>query len=113
MLKIEAFIQPAKLDDVRAALRDLDIFEIAISEVLGHGAPASHKVVYRGAEYAVEAPMTKLEMLASSLNVDEVVETISRAARSDSTWDDGTILIYEVADAIKIRTRERVELALF
>jgi nitrogen regulatory protein P-II 1 len=113
MIKIEAFIQPSKLDDVRASLRDVDVVGIAISEVLGHGGSSAHKVVYRGAEYNVECSMTKLEMLVSSLQVDEAVEAIARAARTDSSSDDGTILIYEVADAIKIRTRERVELALF
>jgi nitrogen regulatory protein P-II 1 len=113
MVKVEAFIQPAKLADVRAALQDLDVVGIALSEVLGHGGSSSHKVVYRGAEYCVESSMTKLEMLVSSLQVDEVVDAISRAARTDSTGDDGMILIYEVADAVRIRTKERVEIALF
>jgi nitrogen regulatory protein PII len=110
MIKIEAFIQPFKLADVRAALQDFDVVGIAISEVSSQGG-SSRKVVYRGAEYCAECPMTKIELLTSSLQVDEVVEAISRVARTDSSWDDGTILIYEVADAIKIRTRERVELA--
>lgn len=111
MVKIEAYIQPFKLADVRAALQDFDIVGIAISEVSSHGGSSARKVVYRGAEYCAECPMTKLELLTSSLQVDEVVEAIVRAARTNSSWDDGTILIYEVADAIKIRTRERVELA--
>lgn len=113
MVKVEAYIQPAKLADVRAALLDLDVVGIALSEVLGHGGGSSQKVVYRGAKYSVESPMTKLEMLVSSLQVDEVVDAISRAARTDSAGDDGTILIYEVADAIRVRTKERVEVALF
>jgi nitrogen regulatory protein PII len=111
MVKIEAFIQPFKLTEVRAALQDQDVLGIAISEVAGHGGPAPAKVVYRGAVYRFESPMTKLELLVSSLHVEDVVDAISRAARTNSSWDDGTILIFEVADAIKIRTRERVELA--
>lgn len=111
MIKIEAFVQPFKLSDVRSALQDFDVVGIAISEVAGHAGPSAQKVIYRGAEYSVECPMAKIELLTSSLQVDDVVDAISRAACTNSTWDDGTILIYEVADAIKIQTRERVELA--
>jgi nitrogen regulatory protein PII len=111
MVKIEAYIQPFKLADVRAALQDFDIVGIAISEVSSQGGQGGRKIVYRGAEYCCECPMTKMELLTSSLQVDDVVDTIARVARTNSSWDDGTILIYEVADAIKIRTRERVELA--
>src|SRR5579863_3873889 len=105
MFKIEAFIQPFKLADVRASLEDLGVIGLAISEVMSQGGPCARKVVYRGAEYCVESPLTKLEMLVSSLQVDEAVKAISRAARTGSSEDDGTILIYEVLDAIKISTR--------
>lgn len=109
MVKIEAVIQPSKLDAVMASLQDLEVEGISISEVHNQGGPSSHKRVYRGAEYSAATPMMMLGMVVSSLRAEEVVEAISSAARTGFAWDDGTILIYEVADAIKIRSGARVE----
>ena len=112
MLKIEAVIQPSKLADVKASLQDLGVTKIAISEVLIQAGPSAHKLYYRGAEYYACAPMMKLEMLVSSFCVDEVVEAIAQTARTGQFSDDGTILISEVADAMNIRSGERVEFIL-
>jgi len=113
MVKIEAFIQPFKLDEVKTALKPLGIGAIVISEVFESGGPAPLKGVYRGHEYVVDTPRVKLEMLISSLQVDEVVETLSLAARTNGPGDDGIILIQEVADAIRIRSGARVGSVIF
>ncbi len=112
MVKIEAIIQSSKVADVKAALRDMAIAGVSTSEVLIEGGPGLQKLFYRGAEYIAEVPMVKLEVLVSSFRSDEVVEAISQAARTGLSWEDGTILTFEVADAISIRTGERVAFAL-
>jgi nitrogen regulatory protein P-II 1 len=108
MIKIEAIVQPFKLDAIKSALDGLGIEGITISHVLDHGGPLGLKAVYRGAEYYVDAPRVRLEMLVSSLRIDEVIEALLQAARTDGPGDDGTILVTEIADAISIRTGERV-----
>jgi nitrogen regulatory protein PII len=108
MIKIEAIVQPFKLDSVRLALDGLGIEGITISHVLDHGGPKGLKAVYRGAEYYVDVPRVKLEMLVSSLQTDDVIEAVLQAARTNGPGDDGTIVITEIADAISVRTGERV-----
>jgi nitrogen regulatory protein P-II 1 len=112
MIKIEAIVQPFRLDSIKLALDGLGIERITISHVLDHGGPLGLKAVYRGAEYYVDMPKVKLEMLVSSLQADEVIDAIFQAARTNGSCDDGTILVTEVADAISIRTGERVQLTL-
>jgi nitrogen regulatory protein P-II 1 len=82
MVKIEAVIQPIKLDDVKMALESLGIDGITISEVLEHGGPVVEKTFYRGVEYRVDVPRLKLEILVFSHRADEVVEALSRVART-------------------------------
>jgi len=108
MIKIDAIVQPFRLDSVKAALNGLGINRMTISHVLDHGGPQGPKTVYRGAEYYVDVPRVKLEMLVSSLQTEEVVEAILQAARTDVPGDDGMIVVTEVADAISVRTGERV-----
>jgi nitrogen regulatory protein P-II 1 len=112
MIKIEAIVQPFRLDSIKMALDSLGIDGITICHVLEHGGPLGLKTFYRGAEYYVDAPRVKLEMLVSSLRADEVIEAILQAARTDGRGGDGTILVSEIADAISVRTGERVQLAL-
>ena len=71
MIKIEAIVQPFRLDAIKLALDGLGINRITISHVLDHGGPMALKAVYRGAEYYVDVPRIKLEMLISSLQTDE------------------------------------------
>jgi nitrogen regulatory protein PII len=108
MIKIEAIVQPFRLDSIKQALNGLGIEGITICHVLDHGGPRGHKTCYRGAEYYVDVPRVKLEILISSLQTDEVIEAILQAARTNGPGDDGTILITEIADAISVRTGERV-----
>lgn len=112
MKKIEAVIQPFKLDEVKEALKSIGIDGMTITEVRGHGRQKGHKEVYRGHEYNVDLlPKVKVEMVVPSGRADEVVQTLSNAARTGNIGD-GKIFIYEVAEAVRIRNDERGESAL-
>jgi len=112
MKKIEAIIQPFKLDDVKAALQGLGIDGMTITEVRGHGRQKGHKETYRGQEYNVDLlPKVKLEMVIPSERSDEVISKLSEAARTGKIGD-GKIFLYDVAEAVRIRNGDRGELAL-
>jgi nitrogen regulatory protein P-II 1 len=112
MKKLEAIIQPFKLDEVKEALHDLGIEGMTIMEVRGHGRQKGHTEVYRGQEYSVDLlPKLKLEVVVSSDRFEEVLSTLAAAARTGKIGD-GKIFVYEVAEAIRIRNDERGEAAL-
>jgi len=112
MKKIEAVIQPFKLDEVKEALKGIGIDGMTITEVRGHGRQKGHKEVYRGQEYNVDLlPKVKVEMVVPSARCDEVLKTITAAARSGKIGD-GKIFVYDVAEAIRIRNDDRGEAAL-
>lgn len=112
MKKVEAVIQPFKLDEVRDALKNVGIDGITIAEVRGHGRQKGHKEVYRGQEYQVDLlPKVKLEMVIPDAKLDEVTTALVAAARTGKIGD-GKIFISDVADAIRIRNDDRGELAL-
>ncbi len=112
MKKIEAIIQPFKLDEVKKALQDIGIDGMTISEVRGHGRQKGHKEVYRGQEYNVDLlPKVKLELVVPSDRMEEVTKTLAEAAKSGKIGD-GKIFVYDVADALRIRNGERGEGAL-
>src|SRR5213596_3095082 len=102
MKKIEAVIQPFKLDDVKEALKAIGIDGMTISAVRGHGRQKGHKEVYRGQEYNVDLlPKVKLELVVSSTRSDEVVRALTAAARTGKIGD-GKIFVYEIAEAVRI-----------
>ncbi|HEX5133026.1 MAG TPA: P-II family nitrogen regulator [Candidatus Krumholzibacteria bacterium] len=106
MKKIEAFIKPFKLDDVKSALMEIGIKGLTVSEVKGFGRQKGHTELYRGSEYRVDfLPKSKLELFVSDEEVDNVVETIVKVARTGSIGD-GKIFILNVEDAVRIRTGE-------
>jgi nitrogen regulatory protein P-II 1 len=112
MKKIEAIIQPFKLDDVKAALTGMGIDGMTITEVRGHGRQKGHKETYRGQEYSVDLlPKVKLEMVIPSDRSDEVVNALSEAARTGKIGD-GKIFLYDVSEAVRIRNGDRGDLAL-
>jgi nitrogen regulatory protein P-II 1 len=112
MKKIEAIIQPHKLDDVRAALKAIGIDGMTITEVRGHGRQKGHKEVYRGMEYQVDLlPKIKLELVIPSDRVEQVVNTLLESARTGKIGD-GKIFVFDVAEAIRIRNEDRGEAAL-
>ena len=112
MKKIEAIIQPFKLDEVKEALKNIGIDGMTIAEVRGHGRQKGHKEVYRGQEYNVDLlPKVKLELVVPSERSDEIVNTIITAARTGKIGD-GKIFVYDVQEAIRIRNDDRGESAI-
>ena len=112
MLKIEAIIQPAKLDTVKEALIEAGIEGITILEARGHGRQKGHTEFYRGREYTVDLlPKVKLEMVVTDALKDKVIQAILGAARTGHIGD-GKIFVSPVAEAIRIRNDERGESAI-
>jgi nitrogen regulatory protein P-II 1 len=112
MKKIEAIIQPFKIDEVKDALVGIGIDGMTISEVRGHGRQKGHKEVYRGQEYNVDLlPKVKVEMVVPADRADDIVKALSAAARTGKIGD-GKIFISDVAEAIRIRNGDRGEAAL-
>ena len=112
MKKIEAIIQPFKLDEVKEALKGIGIDGMTITEVRGHGRQKGHKEIYRGQEYNVGLlPKVKIEMVIPSGRYEEVLKTLAAAARSGKIGD-GKIFVYDVAEAVRIRNDDRGEAAL-
>ena len=112
MKKIEAIIQPFKLEEVKEALKAIGIDGMTVTEVRGHGRQKGHKEVYRGQEYQVDLlPKMKVEMVVPDARSEEVLSALSKAARTGKIGD-GKIFVYEVAEAIRIRNDERGESAL-
>jgi nitrogen regulatory protein P-II 1 len=112
MKKIEAIIQPFKLEDVKEALKGIGIDGMTIAEVRGHGRQKGHKEVYRGQEYQVDLlPKVKIEMVVPSDRLEEVIRTVVSAARTGKIGD-GKIFVYDVAEAIRIRNDDRGDAAL-
>ncbi len=112
MKKIEAIIQPHKLEDVKQALKGIGIDGMTISEVRGHGRQKGHKEVYRGQEYEVDLlPKVKIEMVVPTERYNEVVTTLVAAARTGKIGD-GKVFVYDVAEAIRIRNDDHGEAAL-
>jgi nitrogen regulatory protein P-II 1 len=110
--KIEAIIQPHKLDEVKEALKNIGVDGITITEARGHGRQKGHKEVYRGMEYEVDLlPKIKLEIVVGDARVEEVTGTLSSAARTGKIGD-GKIFIYDVLEAIRIRNDDTGEAAL-
>jgi nitrogen regulatory protein P-II 1 len=112
MKKIEAVIQPHKLEEVREALKAIGIDGMTISEVRGHGRQKGHKEIYRGMEYHVDLlPKVKVEMVVPDSRADEAIQTLVTAARTGKIGD-GKVFVYDVAEAIRIRNDDRGEGAL-
>jgi nitrogen regulatory protein P-II 1 len=112
MKKIEAIIQPFKLDEVKEALHAIGVEGMTISELRGHGRQKGHKEVYRGQEYTVDLlPKVKIELVVSDGRVEEVTRTVVEAARTGKIGD-GKIFIFDVLDAIRIRNDDRGEAVL-
>jgi len=112
MKKIEAIIQPFKLDEIKEALKAIGIDGMTVSEVRGHGRQKGHAEVYRGQEYQVDlVPKIKLEMVIASERADEVIHAVVESARTGRIGD-GKIFIYDVAETIRIRNEDRGAAAL-
>ena len=112
MKKVEAIIKPHKLDDVKAALTQVGVQGLTVSEVRGFGRQKGHKEQYRGAEYTVDlVPKVKVEVVIGDSTVPAVVEAITRAARTGEIGD-GKIFVYALEAVTRIRTGEKGEAAI-
>jgi nitrogen regulatory protein PII len=109
---ITAIIKPFKLDDVRAALSEIGISGMTVTEVKGFGRQRGHTELYRGAEYVVDfVPKTRVEVAVKDELLDQVVEAIVAAARTGKVGD-GKIFLSDIERVIRIRTGESDEQAL-
>jgi len=112
MKLITAIIKPFKLDDVRAALSEIGISGMTVTEVKGFGRQRGHTELYRGAEYVVDfVPKTRVEVAVKDDLLDQVVEAIVAAARTGKVGD-GKIFVSEIERVVRIRTGEGDEQAL-
>ena len=112
MKKIEAIVQPHKLDSVKEALKSAGIDGLTIYEVHGYGRQKGHTETYRGAEYKVDVlPKVKIELVIGEKDLDRVVSVIMEAARTGKIGD-GKIFISSIDEAVRIRNGDRGEMAL-
>ncbi|MBK7022029.1 MAG: P-II family nitrogen regulator [Sulfuritalea sp.] len=112
MKLVTAIIKPFKLDEVREALAAVGVQGITVTEVKGFGRQKGHTELYRGAEYVVDfLPKVKVEAAIRDDLVDQVIETIEKAA-STGKIGDGKIFVFDVEQVIRIRTGETGEEAL-
>lgn len=112
MRKIEAIIKHFKLDDVRKALTDIGVQGMTATEVKGFGRQKGHMEVYRGVEYEVKfLPKVKIEVAVADDKLEEVIQAITESAKTGEIGD-GKIFVYDLRDAVRIRTGERGEGAL-
>jgi nitrogen regulatory protein P-II 1 len=112
MLKIEAILQPSKLDAVKDALLEVGIEGMTILEARGHGRQKGHTEFYRGREYSVDLlPKVKIEVVVTDVMADKTIQAIIGAARTGRIGD-GKIFRTKVDDAIRIRNEERGDIAL-
>ena len=112
MLKIDAVLQPGKLEPVRQALMAVGVEGMTVSEVRGHGRQKGHVEVYRGREYKVDLrPKIRIEMVVPDDRKDDIIRVLSEAARTGEIGD-GKIFIEPVLEAVRIRNDDRNELAL-
>ena len=112
MKKIEAIIKPFKLDDVKAALHEIGIEGMTVSEVKGFGRQKGHTEIYRGSEYIVDfLPKIKIELVVPDTQKDAAVTAIIKSAKTGKIGD-GKVFVSTIEDAVRIRTDERGESAV-
>ena len=106
MKKIEAIIQPFRLEPVKEALHAIEVTGMTVTEVKGFGRQKGLREVYRGMEYQVDfLPKVKIEIVTADDKATQIVETIIKTARTGRIGD-GKIFVYPVVEIIRIRTGE-------
>ena len=107
MKKIEAIIKPFKLDEVKNALAEIGVQGLTVYEAKGFGRQKGHTELYRGAEYVVDfLPKVKIEIVIDDGILEQALECIEYAAKTDRIGD-GKIFVYNIEQAIRIRTGEK------
>ena len=106
MKLIIATIKPFKLEEVREALTQIGVRGMMVTEIKGFGAQSGHTEIYRGAEYSVNfVPKAKIEVVADDDLADQIVDTITKTARSGKIGD-GKVFVLDVEQTIRVRTGE-------
>ncbi|MFZ9020088.1 MAG: P-II family nitrogen regulator [Paracoccaceae bacterium] len=106
MKLIIATIKPFKLEEVREALTQIGVRGMMVTEIKGFGAQSGHTEIYRGAEYSVNfVPKAKIEVVADDDLADQIVDTITKTARSGKIGD-GKVFVLNVEQTIRVRTGE-------
>lgn len=112
MKKLEVIIKPFKLEEVKAALSEIEISGMTISEVKGFGQQKGHTELYRGAEYQIDfVPKIKIEIVLEDARIEEAIAAILHAAKTGKIGD-GKIFVSPIDECVRIRTGERGELAV-
>ena len=112
MKLIVAIVQPFKVDAVREGLSELGVEGLTASEVRGFGRQKGHREVYRGSEYTINyVPKVKLEIAVADEMAERVIETVQNIAQTGKIGD-GKIFVFEMSEAIRVRTGETGEGAL-
>lgn len=112
MKKIECIIRPEKLEAVKEALEKCGIHGLTVTQVMGCGQQKGRTEVYRGVELNINLlPKVKIEIVVKDDDVDKIVNTIAETARSGNIGD-GKIFVYEITEAIRIRTGEKGDAAI-
>lgn len=112
MKKLEIIIKPEKLEDLKAILEDCKANGIMISNVMGYGNQKGYKQIYRGTEYTVNLlPKVKVETVVAEETSETIIEKVVKEITTGN-YGDGKIFIYDVQDAVRIRTGERGDQAL-
>lgn len=112
MKKIEAIIKPFKLEEVKDALSEVGIEGMTVTEVKGFGRQKGHTEIYRGSEYTVDfLPKIKMELVVADSILDAAVNAIVKSAKTGKIGD-GKVFVYDVQEAIRIRTEEKGDKAV-
>ncbi|QFT57973.1 Nitrogen regulatory protein P-II [Sulfitobacter sp. THAF37] len=112
MKLIIATIKPFKLEEVREALTEAGVRGLMVTEIKGFGAQSGHTEIYRGAEYVVNfVPKVKLELVVADSVADQMVEVISKTAKTGKIGD-GKIFVLDVEQSVRVRTGETGEDAI-
>ena len=112
MKLITAIIKPFKLDEVRAALSELGVSGMTVTEVKGFGRQRGHTELYRGAEYVVDfVPKARIDIAVRAELVDPVIDAIVKTAKTGKVGD-GKIFVSELQRVVRIRTGETDNSAL-
>ena len=107
MKKIQAIIKPFKLDEVRDALQEIDVAGVTVTEAKGFGRQKGHTELYRGAEYVVDfLPKVKIELVVDDKKYKEAIDVIIKHSNTGKIGD-GKIFVYDISEAIRIRTGEK------
>ena len=105
--KIEIITRPSKLDELKDALNNIGVLGMTVSQVFGCGLQKGHKQLYRGKEFDINlVPKIKLETVVCEIPVEKILEVAQNVLRTGK-FGDGKIFVYELSDAVRIRTGQR------